>query len=428
MKIDGVRLANLPCARDSRGSLETFYSLAWKTIGPHLDHSDLVDTLPVSVGVVPVGRTQRLHAALVNGGNRRTRELLSEGRLKLIFDTHLAHRKSTYVDLGRPWVGRDGPSVTRLLAAFAVDDRVRWTTLPTATALSLHGVPRADAKASDRLAEIEEWYHRTETWTPDRLLGQVDFTWHLVRALLAVPPSADDTAAGYFAGMGVNWDGDVSGRAGDADTPLTVPLDEHQRRTVEIALDLVQGRALRGDDVAKVLPHLLDIVLGTIISVRSGLRVLEPFGNARALEIVRGIRRDQPESGHLTGLLEAHLLTAAQRVTEARAIAELLASESRLPSYDLTRLLTRIELAGGEVDAAVGRMESAWQQKPETVAVGLELAGTLIAANRKDRAMSVCRDLEQRLGQSHAGLLSLYRRLGHEPASASPAPVMASGE
>jgi hypothetical protein len=397
-----------------------------ETIGPHLDHSDLVDTLPVSVGTVPVSGTQRLHATLANGGNRRIRELLSKGQLKLTFDTHIAHRKSSYVSLGCPWAKGDGPSVDRVLATFAGNYRIRWTTLPTATALSLHGVARADADASHRLAEIAEWSRRSEAWTPDGLMRHADFTWHFLRVLLADPPAANGTLAEYLAGMGTDWNNKTSIHPGDSETSLAVHLEEPQRRAIETVFDLFQGRLVPKEDVARVLPHLLDIVLGTIVSIKSGLRVLEPFGNAGAVEIVQRAQRDEPESGHLTSLLEAHLLTAAKRVTEARAIAERLARESTLPGYDLTRLLTRIELAEGRPDAAAERMEAAWQEKPNVTAVGLELAGVLIAANRKDRAMSVCRELEQRLGPTHRGLVSLYRRLGNDPGSVSPAPGLAS--
>ena len=174
-----------------------------ETLGPHLDGNDIVDTLAVSVGMIPVAATQRLHGALVNHGNGRTRTLLAEHRLKLIFDTHLAHRKSRYVAMGRPWVNREIFSIDHLLTTFAADNDVRWTTLPTATALSLHGLGRRHATASERVAEIERWFARTASWTPDHLIRQANFGWYFFRLLSAERPLPDDTVATYLARMGI---------------------------------------------------------------------------------------------------------------------------------------------------------------------------------------------------------------------------------
>lgn len=381
-------------------------------IGPHLDHSHVVDTLPVSVGICTVGQTQRLHASLVNGANRQTRTLLAQDRLKLIFDTHLAHRKSCYADLGRPWAGSEGSPVSRLLAAFASSDRVRWTTLPVATALSLHGVGRTYMKPTERVAEIGRWLDRSAQWAPEQLLGQADFTWHLIQALLAVPPPETETTDGYFAEMGIGWGGERPSR--DADIVLPVSLHEQQRRAVALAFELFQGQAAEGREIETLVPQLLDVVLGTFISVRLALRILKPFGKSRALEIVQSIERAQPESAHLTSLLAGHLLANAKRFSEARAIVEKLAEEGSLPSYDLTRLLTRIDLAEGKVDSAVARVEAAWQAMPKITTIGLDLASALIAANRKDEALSLCKGLEERLPPGHPGLQNRYRLLGYQ--------------
>lgn len=386
-----------------------------ETIGPHLDRSDVVDTLPVSIGLCPVGETQRLHGLLVNGGNPQTRSLLAERRLKLIFDTHLAHRKSSYEAVGRPWAGPADSSLDRFLSAFAGTDTIRWTTLPIPTALSLHGIGRTYMGAADRVVEIRQWFDRTSQWNPRGLLREADFTWHLVHTLLAVPPNETESIITYAAGMGIGWhQGPETEEAGIL-RPDT--LSDQQRRALELAFALFQGEAVESDDLKTLIPRLLDVVLGTFISINSATRILRPFGKARGLEIVRGIRREQPESAHLTGLFEGHLLAKAKEFHAAREIADQLAEDGKLPGYDLSRLLMRIDLAEGKADAAVARVEKAWRMMPKVTVIGLDLATTLIAANRKAEALSLCKELETRLPPNHPGLQNRYRLLGHDQQS-----------
>jgi hypothetical protein len=64
-----------------------------EVIGPLLETADIADTFPVSVGAMVTAQGQRLHGTLVNGANEHIRRLLANDRLKLTFDTHVAHRK-----------------------------------------------------------------------------------------------------------------------------------------------------------------------------------------------------------------------------------------------------------------------------------------------------------------------------------------------
>jgi glycosyltransferase involved in cell wall biosynthesis len=383
-----------------------------ETLGPHLDGYDIVDTLAVSVGIVPIAARQRLHGALINHGNSRARTLLAEHRLKLIFDTHLAHRKSRYIAMGRPWLSPESFSIEHFLAAFAADDSVRWTTLPTATALSLHGLGRRYATAAERVAEIERWLVETVSWTPDHLIRQANFGWYFFRLLAVERPLPDDTIASYLARMGIRWDGMSSpGDAGSGGL-MSAPLDLEQRRPLELMFELNQGRTVDEGELAIVVLQLLDIVLGNVVSVQFAMNLLTPFGLPSAIEAVRSMERTYAESAHVTTLLEAHLLRKAGRYEEARAAAERLLGEERLPRYELTRLLAMIEVGLGEGGAAIERMSSAWEQMPEQTAVGLELAGMLIAVGRRQEALSLCRQLEPVLPQGHSGLRTLYQRLG----------------
>jgi glycosyltransferase involved in cell wall biosynthesis len=390
-----------------------------ETIGPHLDRHDVVDTLPVSVGMIPVGSSSRLHGALINNGDARTRTLLATRRLKIVFDTHLAHRKSRYVAMEQPWANAELLAVDHLLAAFAADVNVRWWTLPTATALSLHGLGRRHVAAADRLAEIQAWCDRTQAWTPEHLLARSNFAWYFFRMLAAEAAAEDDTVAGYLARMGILWD--PGERVGDGETlMLPAPLEPQQREPLELLFALNQGRIVEESALPILIPQLLDIVLGHVISVRFALKLLTPFGSAGGITAVGRIEETHPESAHLIRLLRAHLLTRAKRHAEAHALAGRLAAEGRLPRYDLTRLLAAIEVGQGNGDAAIARMTAAWGEMREQTAIGLELAAMLAAVGRREDALSLCRDLEPRLPEGHPGLLSLYQRLGQATAGGEP--------
>ncbi len=394
-----------------------------ESIGPNLDHAHIADTLPVSVGTIPVASCQRLHGTLVNGGNSRIRRLLAEDRLKLTFDTHIAHRKSSYIELGSPWVTQSGYAVSHMLGTFADARWVRWRTLPTATALSLHGAARVAAKPEERRTEIEAWFARSASWTPDLLLQRLDFTWHLVRMLFAEPPLVEDGVADYLARHGSTWDEAALSRVDAYGSPLTVVMNERQRRAVQLAFALFQGR-IEADQRAldPLLLALLDRVLGGAISVEYPLRMLRPHGASTALEICSRLRSLCPADSYLVDLLEAYIMLDARTVIAARGRATRLAADGRLPPDDLARLLVRCDLGEGALDAAIRRLQRAWQPKTSPVAVGLELASSLMAAARAPEAIAVCTELRAR-APGHPLLLQMSTTLGHMVAALGAVPA-----
>jgi hypothetical protein len=386
-----------------------------ETIGPNLDHSHIVDTLPVSVGAVSLGNTQ-FHGTIVNSGNARTRTLLAEDRLKLIFDTHVAHLKSSYLGLGNPWIAPRGYSVCHMLSAFASAPHIRWTTSPKLTALSLHGTARMTVTPSDRHSEIESLLNRSQSWTSDAMFARTDFTWHLLRTLYAEPPAAEDTVATYLARFGIAWD-EPEGPAGDAGVLLAVPLREQHRRAIEFVFASFQGRAAVLDGrpetnktFGDVLSHMLDRVLSSFVSLEFALAMLQPFGWERAWELVQQIQGQSPETGPLFALLNARLLLILGRIIPARAIADRLCQDAPLSDHELTRLLVHIDLAEGRADVAIQRMEQAWLAAPKFFEIGLQLAQILIAADRTDRAVSVCKTLEGQI-PGHPTLVSISRSM-----------------
>lgn len=135
-----------------------------ETLGAGLDDADVVDTPPVSVqedGAVSLG----LH----DSSDPAQRALLVEHDFKSIFDTHLAHRRSTYLRGESAWMSvRDRRVVLHMLQSFASDRRVVWRTLHRVTALSFHGACRVGMPAPDRAAELESWESRIGSETFER--------------------------------------------------------------------------------------------------------------------------------------------------------------------------------------------------------------------------------------------------------------------
>lgn len=130
-----------------------------ETLGAALDTLDIVDTPVVSVDL-----EGGLHLGLLNSGNALQRRLLAQGSLKGVFDTHFAHRKSVYTERPAAWLAAtDHRVVLHMLRGFAADTRLRWETLPRATALSFHGAARAAMPAAARAAELAGWAPKLAT-------------------------------------------------------------------------------------------------------------------------------------------------------------------------------------------------------------------------------------------------------------------------
>jgi glycosyltransferase involved in cell wall biosynthesis len=85
------------------------------TLGPLLDNADVADSR-----VCSLDRGGALHLAPCRGCHPRVRELLAAGRLKALYDTHLAHRKDAYPKFSA-WVRQDatGDLVWHFLKGFA---------------------------------------------------------------------------------------------------------------------------------------------------------------------------------------------------------------------------------------------------------------------------------------------------------------------
>jgi len=161
-------------------------------LGRLLEFADVADSR-----VCSVDRNGRTHLAACRGSNPRVRELLGDGRLKMLYDTHIAHRKDVYGRMSR-WQSGASDGVGAFLAGLAGSPACRWSSCDTVTALSIHGAARRDMSAELRGAELAFWNgflgRRRE------LLASADALFHLFRLFIFDSPAG--TAENYFVSRG----------------------------------------------------------------------------------------------------------------------------------------------------------------------------------------------------------------------------------
>jgi glycosyltransferase involved in cell wall biosynthesis len=163
------------------------------SLGPLLDQADVADSR-----VCSVDRKGALHLGPCRACSPRMREILcQETRLKLIYDTHIAHRRDAYPRLSS-WVSGPGnrPAVWDFLAGFAADPECRWTSCDSVTALSVHGAARRDMSVGDRRNEIAKLSARIPSIGAN--LARADSVFHLFRLLIVDPPGGA-TGTAYLA-------------------------------------------------------------------------------------------------------------------------------------------------------------------------------------------------------------------------------------
>ncbi len=254
--------------REARGEL-IFYNDDDDLLLPHhvsvlsraLRDADIADTPAASV--TPSGRVD---LGLHDSAHGLQRRLLESGDLKVVFDTHLGHRKDAYLALGGPWLkATDWNSTLFMFGAFAADARIRWRSLQRITALSFHGRRRITMSGQDRKRELANWSGKSRRLLFEHRLrrsGSYSFyTFMLARAFAKAQASREETRA-YLASL-----------LHKASAPFGPT--SRQRRALDTVLALVFGGHMADDGARDVFTDLLDARLGPDIgSIR---RVIELF-------------------------------------------------------------------------------------------------------------------------------------------------------
>lgn len=164
-------------------------------LGPLLDHADVADSR-----VCSVDRRGGLHLGPCRGSSQRIRSLLGSAQLKLLYDTHMGHRKDAYGKFST-WFAHPetGFAVYGLLAGFANHPDCRWASCDAVTALSIHGASRPDMSPAARANEIAQL--GAQLGEMGGVLSRTNSLFHLFRLLMIDRPDGG-TLDDYLATRG----------------------------------------------------------------------------------------------------------------------------------------------------------------------------------------------------------------------------------
>lgn len=155
------------------------------TLGPELDRADIVST-----PVASIQADGRISLGLEDSSHPTIRHLLVEDRYKGVFDTHIAHRKSSYRANAAKWSdAADLRPVTHMLKGFAGNPAVTWKNIHRITALSFHGASRTGMPAQQRAAELAGWENEIgNADIEDELRRRGSYAFHAMRLFRVLRP------------------------------------------------------------------------------------------------------------------------------------------------------------------------------------------------------------------------------------------------
>jgi glycosyltransferase involved in cell wall biosynthesis len=226
-----------------------------EVLGSALDEVDVIDTPVASIHV-----DGQAMLGVHDSGHPIMRTMLDDESFKGVFDTHLAHRRSTYLAGGGAWIPTTGRHVFyRVLKAFAADESLTWRTVPRITALSFHGMCRFGVPGTDRARELEAWEPRiADPMVEDELRASGSFAFHGIRLFDALHASGQvavrDFLDEYLARHDV--DDEQSAALHAARMLVTGELSD-EVTAAEILDDLLDARLSPGFPTAQVLERYL---------------------------------------------------------------------------------------------------------------------------------------------------------------------------
>jgi len=170
-----------------------------ESLGRLLDDADIADSRLCSAD-----RSGTLNLGVACGSSEPVRRLLGNFRLKMLYDTHVAHRKDAHGRFSKwvPDAGEGNRPVWEFFSGFARAPACRWASIPDVTAINLHGAARRDMSPAARAAEIARWSDRVQQPTAlAAALASADAAFNLFRLLQVDRPGPDGLAA-YLAARG----------------------------------------------------------------------------------------------------------------------------------------------------------------------------------------------------------------------------------
>jgi glycosyltransferase involved in cell wall biosynthesis len=219
-------------------------------LGPVLNDCDCVDSSAASITL-----SGSIQAAMTNHRRGPIREALAGGGLKALFDTHFAHRKAAYEEIGSLWTDIDQGIAAKFLQGFARAQPVTWRTVPRITALSFHGTARQDMSAADRTAEHKQW---AKALLENRNLASPEaayYDWYafLLANALRLP---DESMEAFFERCRIGID------ASQSTADVVYALSPGQQQSVRNVFALLSGTKIDRDELAPLVIRLADPMLG----------------------------------------------------------------------------------------------------------------------------------------------------------------------
>ncbi len=280
-----------------------------ETLGPLLDQYDAADSPAACVscsGSVQLG--------LVNHARGALREVLAAGTAKAVFDTHFAHRKSTYRRLGRPWVLNGHRIALDFFQSFAADPSIRWRTVPQVTALSFNGRGRAHLTAEARRSELERWQQKIAG--DARWLDDAFYDWHLFRLARAMGGGAPRTIEDFMAATFIGVNGLSSGA--QADVSYTIP--PARLADLRDLFALIRGEAVESVGLGDLAARLADPLIGWArpnAGGRVGAALKSALGAERMLAALARIGDSEAHAWEMRAFLECWLFMSERKPAEA---------------------------------------------------------------------------------------------------------------
>jgi hypothetical protein len=333
-------------------------------LGPHLDDCDAVNDATGSVSLSGI-----LQVSIANHGRGPIREALTAGTAKVLFDTHFAHRRSTYQRLRAPWTRAGRQPVLNLFQAFAADTSVKWRSLAGVTALSFHGAARQQLSQQERRAELELWYPLLAQGFSRALAPAAYYDWYVFKLATALNADLSGGIEPFLASCHTRLD--TMPESGEAD--LVVSLVDDQIESLRNACSLLRGERIDSKIAAELVVRLADPLISQRLNHQLAVRLASVIGSAQAIEAVRDYQPTDPYSQEIRAYLLSALLLADNRLREAEAELQGTIGSSR---YFIGELLTQA--------ARLARRQ-------ENPARALEFANAAIAADCKIRnAHNIC--------------------------------------
>ena len=326
-------------------------------LGPNLDEYDVTDDAVASISL-----SGRMQISMANHGRGEVRKALANGTAKVLFDTHFAHRKSSYQRLGNPWAREGDHHVLNLFQAFAGDPSITWRSVPGVTALSFHGAARQDFSPRQRREELERYYPLLSKNFSTELAPGAYYDWYFFK--LACDIDADLSAG--FEEVLTSWHTRLDSMPDDGTADLTVSLTKHQTESLRNVWCLARKESIDSETAAELAVRLADPLLGKTVHYRPIAALLSAaLGPTAAIEGLRRYQATDRPSQEIRACLISSLLLDQGQLDEAQKHIDATLATSRYYRGNVLTLAASLARRQANPEAALDYAEAAIKTNPK---------------------------------------------------------------